>query len=158
MKKRKQPEPVTLELKHPRDLAKLPSDSISELSILHKLEYVPARQRIAFMEEVWRVLVPKGKAIILTAHWASPRAYQDPLYEMPPICENWYLYFWQPWLKTNHPDRSIRCNFEFGYGYNWDAETAGREASVQAFWVKHYLGAALDLQMVLTKLPLVKEK
>jgi hypothetical protein len=156
--KRKAAEPIVLDLKSPSDLTRLKDSSVSELTVIHKLEYIPAADRVHFMEEVWRVLVPKGKATILTAHWASPRAYQDPQYCMPPICENWYLYFWQDWLRTNHPDRTIKCNFEFAYGYNWDPETAGRAADVQAFWAKHYVGSILDLQMVLTKQPLTTGK
>lgn len=117
---------------------------------LHKLEYVPGGLRIPFMEELWRVLVPGGRATFITAYWSSPRAIQDPSYEWPPIAENSYLYFNAAFRTTNQLP-PIRCDFDFTYGYVPDAETSGRNAETQAFWFKHYLNAALDLQVVLVK-------
>jgi hypothetical protein len=135
-------------------LTKLPwpykDGSVEEISCVHKLEYIPGKLRIPFMEEIWRVLIPSGKATFITCYYTSPRAIQDPSYEWPPICEQSYLYFNKSFRNTNKLS-SIKCDFDFTYGYVADPDTAARNQESQSFWIKHYIGAVLDLQVTLTK-------
>ena len=158
MKKKQTKQPESLEL---LDLAtakfnflKFPwpfaSGSVKEISCLHKLEYVPAPQRILFMEEVWRVLEVGGKMNVVVCYWTSPRAIQDPALEWPPFCEQSFLYFNKGWREANQL-AAIKCDFDFGYGYQVDQETAGRNQETQAFWIKHYANTVSDLQVALTK-------
>ena len=140
------------EVKH--DLTKFPwpykSSSISELTCFHKLEYIPAKMRVPFMEEIFRILVTGGKATFLAFYWTSPRSIQDPAAEWPPLCEQSFLYFNKGWRETNGLP-AIKCDFDFTYGYQADPETAARSQESQSFWLKHYLNTATDLQIVLTK-------
>ena len=140
------------EAKH--DLAKFPwpykDESISELTCFHRFEYIPARLRIPFMEEIFRILDKGGQASFITTYWTSPRSVQDPTCEWPPICEQSFLYFNKGWRATNQL-KPIKCDFDFTYGYQVDPETAARNQESQSFWLKHYLNTATDLQVMLTK-------
>jgi ubiquinone/menaquinone biosynthesis C-methylase UbiE len=131
---------------------KLPyaAGTVKEIACIHKLEYVPAKQRIAFMEEMWRVLEAGGKINMIVCYWASPRAIQDPSAEWPPLCEQSFLYFNKGWREQNNLP-PVRCDFDFTYGYQVDPETAARNTESQSFWIKHYINAVTDLQLVLVK-------
>jgi hypothetical protein len=158
------PEAATaLELEHPteekdpvveisslKDAQKYESNSVKELKVIHKMEYIPGNKRYRFMEELYRILEPGARATIVVCYWSSPRAIQDPAVEWPPICEQSFLYFNKGWRELNQLD-AIKCDFDFTYGYNVDQEVSTRSQESQTFWVKHYLNTANDLQIVLTK-------
>lgn len=157
MKIKKQPAPIKLDLAtYNGNLCKFPwaykDASVEEVSCLHKLEYIPARLRVPFIEELWRVLIVGGKVSVIACYWSSPRAIQDPNLEWPPLCEQSFLYFNKGWRAANQLPE-IKADFDFSYGYQVDPETAGRNQESQAFWLKHYNNTATDLQLVLTKRP-----
>ena len=52
-------------------------NSVEEVNCSHFFEHVPAKIRPRFMDELFRVLVPGGKAIIVTPYHTSVRATQD---------------------------------------------------------------------------------
>ena len=140
------------EVKH--ELTKFPwpykDSSVSELTCIHRLEHIPARLRIPFMEEVYRILDKGASATFVTAYWTSPRSIQDPSAEWPPFCEQSFLYFNKGWRAINQLSE-IKCDFDFTYGYDVDPETAARNQESQTFWLKHYNNTATDLRVVLTK-------
>jgi ubiquinone/menaquinone biosynthesis C-methylase UbiE len=149
----KQPEQIEL-----LDLAKIDltqplpyaDGSVKEILCAHKFEYIPGKQRVAFMEEAYRVLEVGGKMTVIACYWTSPRAVQDPALEWPPICEQSFLYFNKGWREANKLP-PIKVDMDFSYGYAADQETAGRNQETQAFWIKHYLNTVLDVQVVLVK-------
>jgi len=53
-------------------------DSVEEIHMSHVLEHFTADERVHIANEMYRVLMPGGKATIITPHWASHRAYGDP--------------------------------------------------------------------------------
>ena len=126
--------------------------SVKEITCIHKLEYIPAGVRTYVMEEMHRILEPGGRVSVLVCYWTSPRSIQDPSLEWPPFCEQSFLYFNKGWREANSLP-PIKCDFDFTYGYSCDPETAGRNQETQAFWIKHYLNTANDLQVVLVKKP-----
>jgi SAM-dependent methyltransferase len=135
------------------------ANSVEEVFCSHFFEHVPNRLRIQFMDEVWRILIPEGKATFVTPYWSSPRAIQDPTHEWPPIAEQSYLYFNKKWREDNQLTHYLgKCDFDFTYGYNVDQETAAKNMETQAFHVKHYLNAVSDLQVIMTKRPNVHDK
>lgn len=127
-----------------------PSASVREIHCLHKLEYLTGPERVRFMEGAWRILVPDGKMTVVVCYWTSSRAIQDPLLQWPPLCEQSFLYFNAGWRAAQQL-APLRCNFGFSYGYVPDQETATRNQETQSFWIKHYVGAVLDMQVALTK-------
>jgi hypothetical protein len=136
------------------DLTKFPwpyaDGTVTEINCFHKFEYVPARLRIPFMEEAWRVLVAGGKMNVIACYWTSPRAIQDPSLEWPPICEQSFLYFNKGWRAQNQLPE-IKADLDFSYGYQIEAETAARNTETQSFWIKHYLNTVNDIQLALVK-------
>lgn len=128
----------------------IPSDSVEEAYCSHRLNRVPGNKRLAWMAELWRVLVPEGKCTMIVPYWSSPRSIQDPESVWPPMAEQSFLYFNKAFRDANKlPD--IEFDFDFTYGYSLDPETANRSSDTQPFWIKHYINAAADLQVVLTK-------
>ena len=130
----------------------IPSESVEEAQSLYLFNRVPGDKRIAWMAELWRVLIPNGKCTFMVPYWASPRSIQDPESAWPPLSENSFLYFNKGFRDANKL-HNIGFSFEFTYGYTLDAETAGKSDEVRAFWIKHHLNAVADLQLVLTKSP-----
>lgn len=131
----------------------LKNESVEEIASVGYLCYVPGNWRVNFMEEVYRVLITGGKATFVVPYWSSMRAIQDYRYEWPPWCESSFLYFDKQWREANRlAYRNLKCDFEISnYGYTADNETAGRSDEVRQFWVKHYVNAVNDLNMVLVK-------
>lgn len=137
---------------------KLDNESVEEALVAFRLNRIPGPQRMAWMSELWRVLVPGGKATIIVPYWSSHRSIQDPESQWPPICEQSFSYFSKAFRDTNKEDvrllpRGMYCDFDATGGYQFDPDTAVKETTVQSFWVKHYLNAVSDLHMVLTKRP-----
>lgn len=140
------------------DLLKFPwplkDASVTEIASVGYFCFIPGKLRDKFMDEMYRILVPAGKATIVVPYWSSMRAVQDYLYEWPPWCEASFLFFNKQWREANRIGyRKVKCNFELtSYGYTADAETSNRNDEARQFWVKHYTNAASDLNITLTKL------
>lgn len=128
--------------------------SISEAFSSYHLCLVPGKLRGRWMDELYRVLIPGGKATIVLPYWAANRSVQDFMYEWPPFVEASFLYFNKEWReRENLQHYPVTCDFDFGYGYGLDQDVANRNEEVRAFWFKHYIGAINDLQIVLTRRP-----
>lgn len=128
----------------------LEKESVKVINCIHKMEYIPSKDRLHFIEEAWRVLEVGGTMSVVVCYWSSPRSIQDPLVEFPPYCEQSFLYFNKGWREQNQLP-AIKADFDFTYGYQVDPETAGRSTESQTFWIKHYINTATDLQLTLTK-------
>lgn len=125
--------------------------SVEEVTCTHILSKIPGKQRGALMEEIYRILIPSGKANFIIPYWSSMRSIMDYAYEWPPICEMSFLCFNKKWRDENKNHPELKCDFDFNYGYAGDPETNTKSQEVQAFYYKHYLGAAFDLHISLTK-------
>ncbi len=131
----------------------LRDESVEELVSPMQFNYVPQEKRGAYMDEVYRVLVDEGKAHVWVPYYTSMRACQDYAAQWPPFCEASFLYFNREWRKVNHPDRTLKCNFDFTFGYQAEPETANKNEETRTFWIKHYSNAVMDLRAVLVKKP-----
>ncbi len=129
------------------------SECVEEAYCAFGFNRIPGKDRPKWMDELWRVLVPGGKATIIVPYWTSQRSIQDPLSEWPPFCEQSFLYFNRKFREDNRQYAEWKSNFDFVYGYTLDQETTLRTDDTRPFWIKHYIGAVQDLQIVLTKLP-----
>ncbi len=126
-------------------------NSINELTVAGVLEYVPGKLRGEFMDEVYRVLHPEGKAIFAVPYWNTARSVQDFRYEWPPLCEQSFLYFNKGWREANKIDVDMAADFDFTYGYTCDPETAARNEESRSFYIKHYTNCVDALHLILTK-------
>jgi len=127
-------------------------EGVEEIWSSHFLEHVPGPERIPFMDEVWRILIPEGTATFVVPYWSSPRSIQDPTHQWPPISEQSFLYFNKKWREDNKLTHYLgTCDFDFTYGHSLEADIAPRNDETRMFSLRHYLNAASDLQVVLTK-------
>lgn len=131
------------------------TESVDALNCSHFFEHLHGHQRVAFMEECWRVLKPGGQLVIIVPHWSSMRSVQDFTHQWPPVCETSFLYFNKDWRVTNkltHGHYDINCNFNYSYGYSIDQEVSVRNQEYQLFAIKHYNNSVNDLYVTLTKI------
>jgi SAM-dependent methyltransferase len=140
------------------DLLKFPwpidDGACATLHCSHFFEHIPGLERPAFMEECYRVLKKGGQLVIITPYWSSARAVQDFTHAWPPVVETSFLYFNKQWREQNkltHGLYTMTCDFDFGYGYALDAETATKHVEAQQMRIKNYLNAAADIHVTLTK-------
>jgi hypothetical protein len=129
-----------------------PDNSVAEAHASHFVEHLTAWQRVAFWNELYRVLVPNGTAQIIVPHWASCRAYGDPTHQWPPVSEFAFYYIKKDWRLANapHSDRSIHpqgfnCDLEAVWGNGMRPDIAVRNQEFQQFAMANYKEAITDL-------------
>jgi SAM-dependent methyltransferase len=148
--------PFEGKVKHVVDLRKTPwpwkDSSVGEVNCSHFLEHLTAAERVAFVNELYRVLIPDGKALIVTPHWASNRAYGDPTHAWPPVSEMWFYYISAEWRlkEAPHTDRKywpggFSCDFAATWGYTLEKSLIARNAEYQQFALSWYKEAAQDM-------------
>lgn len=127
-------------------------DSVTEVHCSHFVEHLTANERIHFMNELHRVLIPKGKATIITPHWASCRAYGDLTHQWPPVSEFWWYYLSKDWRAGNAPHNDgYTCDFECVWGYGMRPDIAARNQEYQQYAMANYKEAITDMHCTLTK-------
>ncbi len=147
---------------HVVDLSVLPwpweDGSVDELHSSHVIEHIPARERIAFMNECYRILVPGGKMTLIAPHWASCRAYGDMTHVWPPVSEFWFYYLSKEWRSANCPHDDVEhnptgysCDFGATWGYGVNPALQTRNQEFQQFALANYKEAITDLYATLVK-------
>lgn len=129
-------------------------NSIDEVYSGHFVEHLDGFQRCAFFNELYRVMKPDAKALLIVPHASSSRAIQDWTHAWPPMHENSLYYLSRDWreqqeLAHYHP---LTCNFEASWGLaihnpNW----ATREDNARSFATSHYINVIDDLHVHLIK-------
>lgn len=94
----------------------VPDASVEEARCHHFFEHLDGRQRVRFMNELWRVLVPGGTCEFVTPH-GYYRQVQDPDHAWPPVVPGTYYYYNRPWLEANGLSHyrdlhGIACDFD----------------------------------------------
>ena len=77
--------------------------SIAEAHASHFIEHLNASQRIHFVNELYRTLMPGAKCLLIVPHWGSCRAYGDLTHQWPPVSEFWFYYLSKVWRAANAP-------------------------------------------------------
>lgn len=130
-------------------------NSVDEIHAIHFYEHVPAKLRVRFMEECYRIMKVGAVFSIVVPAYNSQRYYQDLTHEWPPVVPNSFLYFRKEWRENNkltHGDYEMNCDFEFDAGCNLaDDEFSGRTEEAQQFAAEHYWNVAKDLVVNLYK-------
>lgn len=142
------------------------NNTVVEVHASHVVEHLDAMERVHFVNELYRVLIPDGKATIVTPHWANSRAYGDPTHAWPPVAEFWFYYLSKEWrlgdksksLNGNAPHTDItylkggfNCNFEATWGYSLHPIVQLRNYDAQQFMTQFYINAAMDLIATIIK-------
>ena len=141
-------------------------NSVEEVHASHFVEHLDQMERCHFANELYRVLIPGGKATIIVPHWASCRAYGDPTHRWTPISEFWFFYLSKEWRMGNtekglmanapHTDAQwlpggFNCDFDATWGYSMNPALASRNQEYQTFAMSWYKEACLDIMATLTK-------
>lgn len=125
------------------------SGSVAEVHCSHYIEHVT--DFCAFMDELYRVLLPGGTAQIVAPYYTSMRAWQDPTHKRA-ISEASFLYANKGWRAANKLDHyPIACDFDFSYGYVLAPEWAQRSQETRDFAIRHYMNVVTDLHVTLTR-------
>ena len=154
--------PFDGKVKHVMDVRKTPwswkDASVAEAHASHFIEHLTAVERIAFCNELYRVLVPGGTCQVITPHWASCRAYGDPTPQWPPVSEFWFYYLSRDWRAQNAPqteiahwDKGLACHFEATWGYSLRQDLNVRNQEYQSFAVANYKEVCQDCIATLKK-------
>lgn len=135
------------------DLQKFPwpfeADSVAEIVCSHYIEHTP--DMIAFMDECWRILKPKGVLRIIAPYYTSARCWQDPTH-LRAISERSFLYYNRKWRADNRLDHyPIKSDFDFEYGYAVTPDWASRSEEARAFAIRHYWNVVDDIHVTLRK-------
>lgn len=141
---------------HVVDLTQTPwlwdNESVDEAHASHFVEHLTAPQRIAFINELYRILKPKAQCQIVVPHWASCRAYGDLTHQWPPVSEFWFYYLNKEWRAINAPHNDgYVCDFDAVWGYALRQDLLTRHTEHQQFAISNYKEAAQDLIATLTK-------
>lgn len=125
---------------------------VEEVHCSHFLEHLTGPERIHFVNELYRVLAPGGKATVITPHWASCRAYGDLTHQWPPVSEFWFYYLSKSWREGNAPHNDeYRCDFAATWGYSLNQALLSRNAEYQQHALAFWKEAAQDTIATLTK-------
>lgn len=129
-----------------------PDNSVTEVNCSHFVEHLTGEERIAFVNELHRILIPGGKATVTTPHWASCRAYGDLTHQWPPVSEFWWYYLNKEWRAVNAPHNDgYTCDFEATWGYGLREDLSVRNQEYQTFAVANYKEVISDMIATLTK-------
>lgn len=132
--------------------------SVDEAHCSHFIEHLEARERVHFMNELYRVLKKGAKATIITPSWSSNRAYGDMTHKWPPVSEMWFYYLSKEWRKANCPHDDVEfnkdgysCDFEATWGYSLHPQIQPRNQDYQMHALTFWKEAAQDIIATITK-------
>ncbi len=126
--------------------------SVDEVHCSHTVEHFTAKERIHFVNELYRVLKPNAKATIVVPHWASQRAYGDLTHQWPPVSEFWFYYLDKTWRATNAPHNDgYTCDFNVTWGYGMREDLLSRNQEYQNHAMANFKEVLTDTIATFTK-------
>jgi SAM-dependent methyltransferase len=127
-------------------------DSVDEIHCSHLVEHLNSAERIHFVNEAHRVMKKGAKALIITPHWCSTRAYGDLTHQWPPVSEFWFFYLQKAWRAVNAPHNdAYTCDFDATWGYGLNPKLTVRAQEAQQFAIEFYKEACMDTVATLVK-------
>lgn len=128
------------------------SNSIEMARASHFVEHLEADERIHFVNELYRILQPGGKAFIIVPHWGSQRAYGDLTHKWPPVSEFWFNYLGKAWREQRTPHCDFyACDFEVTYILVPNDDFPIRNNTAKAHAALWYRDGALDISATFYK-------
>lgn len=126
--------------------------SVTEIHASHFVEHLEAHERIHFVNEAYRVLIPDGKMAVITPHWCSQRAYGDLTHKWPPVSEMWFYYLDKDWRAINAPHNDqYTCHFQCVWGYSEHPALSVRNAEYKQHAMSFWKEAVQDTHCTMTK-------
>jgi len=96
------------------------SNSVTLVVSNQFLEHLTGFERIEFFNELYRVMVKDGMAVISTPAWNNERAYGDPTHQWPPVNTWTYYYLDKEWREREAPHVTYNCDFKATFVVNYD--------------------------------------
>ena len=124
-------------------------DSIEEVQAVHFLEHI--HNHIQLFNEVYRIMKPNGKFMVMGPHAQSDGAWQDPTHTRPLSLE-FFRYFnreWQEAIGIHYG--GYQCDFvitKIGYTPHPDYKNVSTEVFLED--IKHKFNVANELSLELT--------
>lgn len=126
--------------------------SVSDVRCAHFFEHLDGEQRIAFMHELYRVLKPGGRALIIVPHARSDGAIADPTHRWPPLIETSFNYYnAEARRDMGVAHYGIRCDFDFEVDMALTPEWQHRAPQEQMSALRHFWNVASELHVHLTR-------
>lgn len=139
------------------DVTRLPwpfeDESVSEVYCSHFLEHLDGIERIAFFNELYRVMKSGATIKVITPAPFTHRYMQDPTHKFPMVVQEFYNYLHRESRKAMGVDHyPIHCNFEWGGLFIDNPELMnGRNDEFRNFHARHSINALMDLVVTLTR-------
>lgn len=137
------------------------SESVDEINCSHFIEHIPHDINnsndkrdglIQFMDEMYRVLKPKGKVHIQAPYYTSMRAFGDPTH-VRYIADWSFLYYNREWIEANKLEHyNIKSNFDMKYSYLITNELSLRSEEVRNNAFQHDWNVIDDIIVELIKI------
>ena len=131
-------------------------DSIDEARCSHFFEHLDSKERVSFMNELYRIL-KKGAGCMFITPRGFDRQVQDFSHKWPPIVQASYCYYDKEWYKANKLEHyielhGIACNFEVRpMQISVTPDFATRPDEHKMFAINYYSNVAVDLVVVMVK-------
>lgn len=135
----------------PQNGWKFADNSVDEVFCSHFIEHLDGPQRILFFNELFRVMKPGAKALIIAPDWSHYCSYGDPTHKYPPISAFFALYLNAAWRDQNAPHVGYTCDFDWVHGASWDEWLNTRANEVKEFAMQRYVNSARDIHITLSK-------
>jgi SAM-dependent methyltransferase len=137
------------------DLTKFPypfkDNSVEEIFCSHFIEHITGDDQMKFFNELYRIMKPGAKALMIAPYYNSARCWQDPTHKTA-ISEARFMYYNKEWRTINNLDHyPITCDFDFTYGYDLAPEWKLKSQEAQVFAIKHYTNVVNDIHVTLIK-------
>lgn len=133
------------------------NNSIDEVRSSHFVEHLTGSERILFFNELYRVMKPGAKAEIITPNWSHACAYGDPTHQWPPMSAWYPFYLNRAWREQESPHVGYTCDFDNQLSISWEKEFNdkfnNKSIEERQLALQHYVNAARDLIVILTKRP-----
>jgi hypothetical protein len=123
--------------------------SVSEVYSAHFVEHLTGVERIAFFNELHRIMARGAEATIVCPHWSHERAYGDPTHQWPPVTTWTFFYLNAGWRRENAPHVAYTCDFDLinvsGQYDLSDAWVAQRSLEEKAVVMQRNINCATDI-------------
>lgn len=127
-------------------------ESVEGVHCSHFIEHLEPMDRVHFVNELYRVLIPGGQALCAVPHWSSARAYGDLTHKWPPVSRFWLYYLDREWREVNAPHNDFyKCDFLAIGNFTLHPTIATRNAEYQQHAVEFFTEGAQDMVFTLTK-------
>lgn len=127
-------------------------ESVEEAHASHFIEHLTPIQRVHFVNELFRVLKPGAKCMVIVPSGFSGRAYGDLTHQWPAVHEFWFHYLVKEWRENNAPhDDFYTCNFITTWGHSLHPELNGKNSDFVNEALKWRKEAAQDVIGTMTK-------